>query len=112
MKPRLPVQGSLFEASIAGLEQVHGVCDLQISSCFFIYVQPVTLLVLLVVMWSPLEQFQESPNEEFVSPSGWTNGFDLWHSPRLLHNVDSHFLLISRIYKCKNGHEVYAHHPD
>ena len=22
-----------FEASIAGLEQVHGVCDLQISSC-------------------------------------------------------------------------------
>ena len=32
MKPRLPIQGSLFEASIAGLEQVHGVYDLQISS--------------------------------------------------------------------------------
>ena len=37
MKPRLPIQlvllqGNLFEASIAGLEQAHGVCDLQISS--------------------------------------------------------------------------------
>ena len=28
MKPRLPIQGSLFVASI---EQVHGVCDLQMS---------------------------------------------------------------------------------
>ena len=34
MKPRLPIQGNLFEASIAGLEQVHGVCDLQISSIY------------------------------------------------------------------------------
>ena len=31
-KPSLPIQGSLFEASIAGPEQAHGVCDLQISS--------------------------------------------------------------------------------
>ena len=32
MKPRLPIQGSRFEASIARLEQAHGVCDLQISN--------------------------------------------------------------------------------
>ncbi len=45
------------------------------------------------------------------SSIGWTNGCNSKYLPRLLHHVDSNVLLISRVYKCSNGHEVYAHHP-
>ena len=50
MKPRLPIQGSLFEASIAGLEQVHGVCDLQISKFYVHYRVTLRVIVLSLIL--------------------------------------------------------------
>ena len=36
----------------------------------------------------------------------------VYRNPRLIHDVNSCCLLISRVYKCKHGHEILGHHPD
>ncbi len=83
----------------------------------FILLQLIQQFILPVIVWSPVEQF---PRIKFscpkctvqgcsLSPTTWTNGHI--HHPRLIHDIHSNVLLFSRIYGCKNGHEVYGHHP-
>ena len=71
-----------------------------------------------MIIWSPIEQF---PNINFTCPKcsmnctilssiAWTNGCSSKYQPRLIHDVNSNVLLLSRIYLCSNGHEVYGHH--
>ena len=78
--------------------------------------------MLPVIIWSPLDQFPECVftcpkcTERSLSCSSylsiaWTNGYNSKYLPRLLHDVNVNVLLISRVYQCNNGHEVYAHHP-
>lgn len=54
---------------------------------------------------------EESLSCSSYSSISWTNGCNSKHLPRLIHDVNSNALLISRVYQCNNGHEVYAHHP-
>lgn len=75
-------------------------------------------------MWSPLEQFDtlhfdcpkcseatsEASLSHFLTPISWTNACSAKYSPRLIYGVNSNFLLLSRVYNCKYGHEVYGHH--
>ena len=53
----------------------------------------------------------DSLEHNSLAPIAWTNGCNSKYNPRLLHDVNSNVLLLSRIYSCKCGHEVYGHHP-
>ena len=93
-------------------------------------IQPMVHLVLPVIIWSPIEQFAnvaftcpkcslttepgsscQNLGNQKLSPIAWTNGCSSKYLPRLLHDVNSNVLLLSRVYQCSFGHDVYAHHP-
>lgn len=75
-------------------------------------------------MWSPVEQFNtlcfdcpecsettsEASSSHSLTPISWTNGCNPKYTPGLIHNVNSNILLLSRVYNCEYGHEVYGHH--
>ena len=80
--------------------------------------------MLPVLIWSPLEQYSnlisnycpkcEDNSIDPVSrlvPYGWTNGVSNENQPRLIHCVHFNVILVSRIYRCNNGHRVLAHNP-
>lgn len=84
--------------------------------------QAASFLMLPVIIWSPLEQYQEYINSECpkceldtvvtkskLVPCGWTNSESI--QPRLIHCVNNNVILVSRIYCCENNHRVLGHHP-
>lgn len=75
-----------------------------------------------VILWSPLEQlafrFHLStmcPKCEKPAPLraiGWQNGLHGKRSePRKIHGLNRPILLIGRVYKCTEGHDILAYHP-
>ena len=80
-------------------------------------------LIPAAIVWSPLEQYPQYLSsfcpkcavDEMSSTLvavDWTDGHSKDCCPRLLHDISTSVLLISRVYKCSNGHTVYGHHPD
>ena len=80
-------------------------------------------LILPVIMWSPVEQYPNlthvcpkcsedtfCESSQSLTPIAWTSGCNPKFSPRLIHDVNCNVLLLSRVYKCNNGHEIYGHH--
>lgn len=72
-------------------------------------------------MWSPVEQFdklcfdcpkctEKTTPAHSLTPVSWTNGCNAKYSPRLIHDINSNILLLSRVYTCNFGHEIYGHH--
>lgn len=77
-----------------------------------------------LLIWSPIEQLHSSMKakpmcptctnamkDSFLSPSGWLDGSTDKAQPRKVHDSHGIMLLVSRIYKCSFGHEVYGHDP-
>ena len=84
----------------------------------YVLLQIVQQFILSVLVWSPIEQFSNvryscpkctEAENSYLIPTTWTNGHV--HHPRLIHDVHSNVSLFSRVYCCKNGHEVYGHYP-
>ena len=86
----------------------------------FLLLQPLHYLMPSLIVWSPVEQF---PKVLLYCPkcSGgmkstllgkyWTDGHSTDRLTRLLHCVQSNVLLLSWVYACSQGHEVYGHNP-
>lgn len=78
-----------------------------------------------ILLWSPLEQYQNLLTEEVqcpvcassgiqriqLSPSRWQQGTSERTQPRKIHTSRSIVLLVSRVYKCSQGHEILGHDP-
>ena len=79
--------------------------------------------MLPLVIWAPLESYPITVSYTCPKCNGhggttlkgidWCDGHSVHRKPRLIHDVNSCCLLISRVsYKCQNGHEILGHHPD
>ena len=76
-----------------------------------------------ILIWAPVEQFNEVFPGGFLCPKcdsssvlhgyGWMNGADTDRSePRKIHGRDGITILVGRVYKCvKSGHDVVSYHP-
>ena len=71
------------------------------------------------ILWSPLEQFPfvyhcpkclPKSNVD-LRPIRWQDGSNQQSTPRKIHGINGPILLLGRVYKCINGHEVLAYHP-
>ena len=77
--------------------------------------------MLPLILWSPFEQHPVSmlcpkcePQvqcDSQLNAIDWCDGHSMHRQPRLIHCVHTNILLVSRVYRCKNGHEVLGHHP-
>ena len=71
-----------------------------------------------LLIWSPLEQYPGSIHivcpkcKKDLNAIDWCDGHTARHCPRLIHDINSCCLLVSRIYKCKDGHEILGHHSE
>ena len=85
---------------------------------------PIMYLAPPVILWSPLEQFRHiiincpkcvgsgSSNAVALRAVGWRNGGQGDRSePRKVYGTSGVTLLVGRVYKCMNGHEVVGYHP-
>lgn len=96
-----------------------------ILSCKNQLPQPNALNYLIpnIILWDPLEQFPDifsknnfcnhssHLNPVPLLPKRWKCGQSERESPRKLYGNDGIVLLVSRVYKCCDGHEVLAHDP-
>ena len=79
-----------------------------------------------LLLWSPLEQFKSlilnvalcavctaaGRRDSRLTPSAkWQDGSTERRQPRKIHDSRGIVLLVSRIYKCKHGHEILGHDP-
>ena len=74
-----------------------------------------------VILWNPLNQFPCYFEEGIfcikrdcrkpMHLSRWNTGSTISHSPRLLHGIDHTIILVSAIYSCIQGHELYSTDP-
>ena len=66
-----------------------------------------------VIIWNPLLthglSIQCSACDQCVHLSFWNDGSLHYNSPRTIHDVKSHVLLVSAVYTCVNGHKLLAH---
>lgn len=129
---RLP---ACWRAKIAQLceqfENVQSTLPTVTGTCYLQFVQesiqdPILILFPPVILWSPLEQFQNclqasaiscpkcDPEQDNVPllPTGWCNGAQGDRSePRKVYGTDGVTLLVGRVYKCLKGHEINSYHP-
>lgn len=78
-------------------------------TCMYVYHH----LMLPLVIWAPLESYPITVSPKYDGTT--LKGIDwcgVHWKPRLIHDVNSCCLLISRVYKCQNRHEILGHHPD
>lgn len=88
--------------------------------------EPILYLFPPVIMWSPVEQFQDTLHVQIFCPkciqlgkmdiplhaSGWRNALDGVRSePRKIYGSEGICLVIGRVYRCHNSHEVVGYHP-
>lgn len=81
----------------------------------------IKLLLLPLIIWAPLEQFNryiskscpkcDSGIDNCLKAIDWCDGHTANRNPTLIYDVNSNSLLVSRVYKCSNDHEVLGHHP-
>ena len=72
-----------------------------------------------LILWDPICQRSLSGgivrcprcsgDEIFLRPTHWKAGRNDYNSPRLLFTGRGVTYLVSRVYRCKNGHEIVAH---
>lgn len=90
-----------------------GSCTLQMSMQ-----TPLSHLVPQVLLWSPQEQLHiilhcpKCSTCQNLWPSGWRDGSTDRLIPRRIHGVECTVLLVGRLYKCQDGHEILGYDPD
>ena len=84
---------------------------------------PMILLMPPILLWSPTEQFPSlfqngipcplcGDNQSNLQMYGWRDGSGASRNqPRKIHRINNIVLLVSRVYKCKRGHEISACNP-
>ena len=87
---------------------------------------PIIYLFPPVIVWSPVEQFNDALPITVKCPKcvlsddanqplaavRWQCGADSERSePRKIYGIDGVTVLIGRVYKCSRGHEVVGYHP-
>lgn len=93
---------------------LHYVQDTSLDSVAFLFPP--------VILWSPLEQFKNLLQAPVCCPKcsltdvtlysvGWHNAQCERSEPRKIYGACGVTLLIGRVYKCLNGHEVIGYHP-
>jgi hypothetical protein len=80
---------------------------------------PVGFLTPTSILWSPLEQYPAEYHCPKCSVAGvrlrpvrWQCGSNSQAAPRKIHGVDGPIILVGRVYRCNNGHEVLAYNAD
>ena len=84
---------------------------------------PMNHLIPPILLWTPTEQFPSlfpngilcpvcEENRSQLQMYGWKDGSGgSRNEPRKIHGICSVILLVSRVYKCKKGHEISACNP-
>ena len=80
---------------------------------------PEAFLVPDIVLWEPLSYFHslslicpsclEIGVNELLRPIRWKDGRTINDQPRFLYGLSNNVLLVSRIYLCKNKHQILSH---
>lgn len=83
-------------------------------------------LALPYMLWDPLSQFpivflqrqldcplglEENVANPLTVSNNWRNGISERQQPRIIFHVGSCAYLVSRVYTCKNSHEIFGNHP-
>ena len=78
-----------------------------------------TFLVPDIIVWDPLSFFphriifcpscDEQGVKEDLHPIRWIDGSKTYEQPRVLYSLRKDVLLVSRVYLCKNKHQILSH---
>ena len=73
-----------------------------------------------ILLWDPLTQFTVELSCPHCLTTGianqlratrWKDGKTSYDQPRKLYCIQRHVLLVSRVYRCTNGHQILANDP-